>query len=169
MRQLLLGDELAQHVDIAIGHLVGGEDVVVGDDDDLVTVPDPGVLAEVLLEDADGPGPADVMRHEHVDVDPDIIARLNVIAAGVASKNLFGQGHRRHERLAPTFENRCAKCYYSGWAGARSAVSMRRSAGFFDWRAVMVRIGALAVVLLFALQPGPRAGEPARLDRQGDP
>src|SRR5206468_2592269 len=96
----------------------------VGDDDDLVAVPDLGVLAEVLLEDADGPGAADVVRHKHVDVDPDIVVRLNTVTAGVACEDFFGQGHRRHERLAPTFENRYTKCYYSGWASARSAAPL---------------------------------------------
>ena len=47
---------------------------MVGDDDDLLAVPDLGVLAEVLLEDADGARAADVVRHEDVDVDPDVVA-----------------------------------------------------------------------------------------------
>src|SRR5947209_11370353 len=47
------------------GHRVVGEDVVVGDEDHLGAVPDFGVLAEVLLEDAEGAGAADVVGHEH--------------------------------------------------------------------------------------------------------
>ena len=70
---------------------------MVGDDDDLVAVPDLGVLAEVLLEDADGARAADVVRHEDVDVDPDVVAGLHGVAAGVAGQDLFGQGHRRHQ------------------------------------------------------------------------
>ena len=69
---------------------------MVGDDDDLVAVPDLGVLAEVLLEDADGARPADVVRHENVDIDPDVVAGLDAVAAGVAGEDFFGQGHRRH-------------------------------------------------------------------------
>ena len=51
---------------------------MVGDDDDFLAVPDLGVLAEVLLEDADGAGAADVVRHEDVDIDPDIVAGLTL-------------------------------------------------------------------------------------------
>ena len=50
---------------------------MVGDDDHLFAVPDLGVLAEVLLEDADGAGAADVVGHQNVDVHPDVVARLN--------------------------------------------------------------------------------------------
>ena len=66
---------------------------MVGDDDDLVAVPDLGVLAEVLLEDADGARAADVVRHEDVDVDPDVVAGPNAVAAGMAGQDFFGQGH----------------------------------------------------------------------------
>ena len=38
--------------------LVGGENVVVGNDDDALLVPDLGVLAEFAFEHADGPRPA---------------------------------------------------------------------------------------------------------------
>ena len=70
---------------------------MVGDDDDLVAVPDLGVLAEVLLEDADGARAADVVRHEDVRVDPDVVAGLDVDAAGVAGEDFLGQGHRGHK------------------------------------------------------------------------
>ena len=74
---------------------------MVGDDDDLVAVPDLGVLAEVLLEDADGAGAADVVRHEDVDVDPDVVAGLDAVAAGVAGQDLLGHRHRCHGKAAP--------------------------------------------------------------------
>ena len=72
---------------------------MVGDDDDLLAVPDLGVLAEVLLEDADGAGPADVVRHEDVDVDPDVVAGRDGVAAGGAGQDLLGHGHRGHREL----------------------------------------------------------------------
>ena len=75
---------------------------MVGDDDDLLAVPDLGVLAEVLLEDADGAGAANVVRHEDIDIDPDVVAGLDGVASGVAGEDLFGQGHRRHVWLAPS-------------------------------------------------------------------
>src|SRR5205823_1107226 len=74
-------------------------DVVVGDEHDLVAVPDLGVFAEMLLEDAEGAGAADVVGHEHVHVDPDVVAGRNGLAAGPAGQEFFGERHRGHERL----------------------------------------------------------------------
>src|SRR5207245_907048 len=53
--------------------------------------PDLGVLAEVLLEDADGARAADVVGHEDVGVDPDVVVGLDVLAAGVAGEDFFGE------------------------------------------------------------------------------
>jgi hypothetical protein len=50
---------------------------VVGDDDDFGFVPDFGGRAELALEHADRAGAADIVRHEHVHVDPDIVTGLN--------------------------------------------------------------------------------------------
>ena len=62
---------------------------MVGDDDDLLAVPDLGVLAEVLLEDADGARAADVVGHEDVDVDPDVVAGLDGVACRRARARIF--------------------------------------------------------------------------------
>ena len=59
-------------------------------------IPDLCILAEVLLENADGPGTADVMRHQDVGIDPDVVARLDALLSGVTSKNFLGHGHRGH-------------------------------------------------------------------------
>src|SRR5439155_26149715 len=90
---VLLGDELPQHIDVAVGHLVGREDVVVRYNDDLFPVPDLGARPEMLLENADGAGAADVVGHQDVHVDPNIVARLHAIAVGSSGKNLLRQGH----------------------------------------------------------------------------
>src|ERR1019366_6151411 len=74
VRKLLLGHELPQRIDVAVGHLVFGVDVVIGNDDDFLAVPDLGVLAEVMLEDADGAWAAHVVGHEDVRIDPDVVA-----------------------------------------------------------------------------------------------
>ena len=50
---------------------------MVGDDDDLVFVPDLGGLAELAFEDADGARAANVVRHKHVGAHPDVVARLD--------------------------------------------------------------------------------------------
>ena len=94
---VLLSHELPQHIDVAVGHLVGREDVVVGDDDYFFFIPHPGLSAEMLLEDADGPGAADIVRHEDVHVDPDVVSRLNLVAPGMAGEDFLRQRHRRHE------------------------------------------------------------------------
>src|SRR5262249_2002737 len=82
----LLAHEVAEDIHVAMSHLVGGENVVVWNDDDLVRIPNLGVLAEVLLEYANGPRPADIMRHKDVGVDPDIVARLHMLARGGAGE-----------------------------------------------------------------------------------
>ena len=38
-----------------------------------------------------------IVRHEDVHVDPDIVARLNLIAPGMAGEDFLRQRHRRHE------------------------------------------------------------------------
>ena len=93
---VLLLDEVAEDLDVAVAFFVGGEDVVVGDDDDFVFVPDLGVAAELFVEDADGAGAADVVGHEDVDVDPDVVAGGDVGFAGVFGEDFFGEGHAGH-------------------------------------------------------------------------
>ena len=105
--QPLLAHEVAEDVHVAVGHRVGGEDVVVGDDDDALLVPDLGRLAELALEDSDGPRPAHVVRHEDIGLHPDVIARLHRDFAGGAGEEFFSQRHKSG-----------AARYRSGKAGA---------------------------------------------------
>jgi len=49
------------------------EDVMIGDDHDPVRIPDFRVSSEVFVEDPDRAGTADVMGHEDIDIDPDIL------------------------------------------------------------------------------------------------
>ena len=92
--QALLLHEGAQDVDVAVGKRVGGENVVVGDDDDLVLVPDLGGLAELALEHADGARPAHIVGQEHIGLHPDIFARGHVGLAAGAGEQLFSQRHK---------------------------------------------------------------------------
>ena len=96
--QSLFADEGAQDVHVAVGHAVGGEDVVVGDDDDLVLVPDLGVLAELPMEHADGPRPANVVGEQDVGVDPNVVAGLDAGPSAGAGEDGFGECHYRVER-----------------------------------------------------------------------
>lgn len=91
---VLLQTEVPEDIDVAVGALVAGEDVVVGDDDDLLAVPDLGILPELLLEDADGAGPADVVRHEHVDVHPHVLPGLQRRALRRPRQDLLRHRHR---------------------------------------------------------------------------
>ncbi len=95
--KVLLSGELPEHIDIAVGHLVGSEYVMIGNDDDLVSVPHLGILAEVLFEDANGPRPAHVVGHQDIGIDPNIIIGIDVIPSGVLGQDFFRQGHRGHE------------------------------------------------------------------------
>src|SRR5947199_9716774 len=72
---------------------------MVGDQDHLLAVPDLCVGPERFLEHADRAGPADVVRHEHVDVHPDVIARFDRLAARLPGEYLFGERLRRHGAL----------------------------------------------------------------------
>jgi hypothetical protein len=84
IRDVLLLHEIAEDVHVAVGLRIGGENVMVGDDDDLVFVPDLRRLAELAFEHADRARPANVVRHEHVGVDPDVVAGLHARLAGRA-------------------------------------------------------------------------------------
>ena len=94
--QLLLGGEGAEDIDVAVRHRVGGEDVVVRDDDHLGAVPDAGVLAEVLFEHADRAWAAYVVRHQDIDVGPHVVTGPDLVAPRVAGQDLLGQGHGGH-------------------------------------------------------------------------
>ena len=109
IRQPLLLHEIAEDVHVAVRLRVRGEDVMVGDDDDPVFVPDLGVLAELAFEDADGARPANVVRHEHVGVHPDVVTGLHARLAGGAGENLFRQSHRLHTIADLRGKFNCAK------------------------------------------------------------
>ncbi len=86
----LLFDERAEDVHVAVRAAIGGEDVVIGNDHHLLGIPHAGVFAELAFEHADGAGPADVVGHQHVDVDQDVVARPNLRLARPTGENLFG-------------------------------------------------------------------------------
>ena len=87
---------MAKDVHIAIGQAVGREDVVIGDDDYFLPIPHFCVRTEVFLENADGGGAADVMRHEDIGVNPDVIAGHDAGFIGMAGEDLFGHRHCWH-------------------------------------------------------------------------
>ena len=93
IRDALFLHEIAEDIDVAIGFGIGSENVVVGDDDDFVFIPDFGILAELALENADGSRAADVVSHEDVGIDPDIVAGLNFWFARGTGKDFFSECH----------------------------------------------------------------------------
>src|SRR4029077_2467701 len=96
VRETLLSGELAQDVDVPMGLVVLREDVVVGDQDDAVAVPDARLLAELPAEDADRARPAHVVGHEDVGRDPDVVAGLDRGLPGGARQDLLRHRHRAH-------------------------------------------------------------------------
>ena len=74
---VLFLNEIAQDIDVAVRFRVGGKNVVVGDDHDFVPVPDFGGLAKLAFEHANGARAANVVGHQHIGVDPYIIAGLH--------------------------------------------------------------------------------------------
>lgn len=74
------------------------EDVMIGDNDDLVRVPNTRILAKMLLKNANGARPAHIVCHEHVDIDPDVLAGLHLLPPGLGGQDLrsyrHGLGHR---------------------------------------------------------------------------
>ena len=94
IRDALFADKIAEDVHVAVRERVGGENVMVGDDDDFVFVPDFGGLAELAFENADGARPANVVRHEHVGIHPDVVTGLHARFAGGPGENFFRQSHR---------------------------------------------------------------------------
>ena len=92
---VLLARKIAEDVHVAVGLRVGSENVMVGDDDNFVFVPDFRGLAELAFEHADGARPANVVRHEHVGVHPDVVARLDFGFASRSRENFFCQRHSR--------------------------------------------------------------------------
>jgi hypothetical protein len=89
----LLFYEIAQNIHIAVGFGIGRENVVIGNDNDLGTIPDFGVLAEFAFEDADRAGATNVMGHQYVSVDPDVVAGLDGGFAGGTGEDFFSKCH----------------------------------------------------------------------------
>src|ERR1700733_12929299 len=72
--QSLLFDEVSQNLHISMALGIGGKNVVVGNDDDLIPAPHLGLASELLVEDTDRAGTADIVGHQYVDIDPDVFA-----------------------------------------------------------------------------------------------
>ena len=67
---------------------------MVRDDDDLLSIPNLRGLAEFPLENANGARAANVVRHQNVDIHPNVIAGLHMRFAAGAGKDFLGQSHR---------------------------------------------------------------------------
>jgi hypothetical protein len=94
IRQPLLLHEIPQNVHVAVRLRIRRKNVVVRDDDDLLFVPDLRRLAELALEHADRPRPADIVGHQHIRVHPDVIAGFHARLSRRPRQNLFRQRHK---------------------------------------------------------------------------
>src|ERR1051325_4007967 len=99
--------EIAKDIDVAIGFAVGGENVVIGNDDDFVAVPDFGVFAEFAFEHADGPRAANIVGHQHIGSDPHVFAGFNARLAGRAGQNFLSQRHTVRTENLPEVGSGC--------------------------------------------------------------
>ena len=86
-------NEVAQDIDVAVGLGIGRKNVVVGNDRDFVAVPHLRTFAELAFEHADRAGTTNVVRHEQVGVDPDIIPGPHLCLCGSAREYLLSQRH----------------------------------------------------------------------------
>src|ERR1051326_8722012 len=75
------------------------ENVVGGDDHNSIAIPDFCIFSELALKDADRARSTDIVRHEHVGLDPDIISGLHSALAGRACENFFSECHRKEAFL----------------------------------------------------------------------
>ena len=68
---------------------------MVGNDDDTVAVPNFGVFAKFPLKNADGARSADVVSHQYVGLDPDVVAGFNAAFAGRTSEDFLCKCHSK--------------------------------------------------------------------------
>ena len=66
---------------------------MVWDDDDFLLIPNFCTFTELFLEDADGARTAHVVRHQNIDVHPDVLAGPYLFSSGVGGQNFFSDCH----------------------------------------------------------------------------
>ena len=94
IRQTLFLHKIAKDIDVAVGKGIGGEDVVIGNDDDLGLVPDFRFLAELALEDTDRAWSAYIVGQENIGAHPYILTRGHMGLATGTGEQFFSQRHR---------------------------------------------------------------------------
>src|ERR1700694_5567245 len=66
---------------------------MVRDNNYFVAIPNFGALAEFAFENTDGSRAADIVRHEHVGVYPNVVSGLHARFASGAGEDFFSQCH----------------------------------------------------------------------------
>ena len=100
IRQLLLLHEIAQDIHVAIRFGVRREkNIVVGNDDNSLAVPDLGGFAKLAFEHADCSRPADIVRHQHIRVHPDIVTRGHPRLPRNARADIFFRQRHKSKNL----------------------------------------------------------------------
>jgi hypothetical protein len=92
--QILFAGELAQNIHVAVGERIGGENIMIRDDDQLMAVPHLGLRSKLAFKNADGAGTAHIMRHQDVGLHPDILPGLQGFFSRRAGQDRFSQRHR---------------------------------------------------------------------------
>ena len=63
-------------------------------DDEPIYIPRTGIRTELALENVYGRRAAHVVRHQHVDIDPDVLTRAYPVSTGTPRQYLLGDCHR---------------------------------------------------------------------------
>jgi len=92
---LLLANKIPQNIDIAIGLRIRRENLMVRYDHNLLAIPDLRRLAELALENADGPRATNIVGHKDIRLHPDIVTSLHLAFAAGSRENLLCQCHKR--------------------------------------------------------------------------
>src|SRR6185369_1505324 len=150
----LLFDEIAEDIDVAIGFGVGGKNVMVGDDDHFITIPDFGGLAEFAFEDANGARPANVVSHEDIGLDPDVVSGLDAGLAGCAREYFFSERHNNERTANMPLANSIGR--QKGFVAERNN-RIAEGIGEFNWQRARNGSGGWSMI-------GPRFSQAARRD-----
>ena len=72
---VLLAHEVAQNIDVTVRFGIRRKDIMIGDNDHALAVPDLGRGAEFPFKHADGARSAHIVGHQEISLDPNVVPR----------------------------------------------------------------------------------------------
>ncbi len=94
VRKILFFREVAENLNVAVGVHILRKDVMIGNDYQLFLIPHFRLRSELPFEDSERTRTAHIVRHQHIHIDPDIVAGGNGGSSRMFGENLFRDGHR---------------------------------------------------------------------------